>query len=317
MAIFEAKGLNKSFGKLQAVKDLSFSIPEGSVFGLLGRNGAGKTTTIRMMMNIIGPDSGEILFQGRKIDDAFRRRASYLPEERGLYKKMKVIDLLNFFLELKGIKPDTAKDKTLGYLQRFDLLDRQNAKIEDLSKGNQQKVQLITAIQSDPDLLVLDEPFSGLDPINTDILKDIILDLKQQGKVIIFSTHLMEFAERMCDHIALIQQGELKLDGSLSDIKRRHGQRNVSLVYEGNLAFLRHHPMVEAIHDYGYSTDIRLHRSEDIQTLLKLLVEHDIQVKKFDANDISLQQIFLEVAGDQVTSDENTLNTESGELANV
>lgn len=186
MSELEVRQLNKTFGQLHAVKDVSFKIPEGAIFGLIGRNGAGKTTTIRMMMDIIGPDSGEILVDGMPVGNDFRRRISYLPEERGLYKKMKVMDVLNFFMEIKGINPATVKNKALDYLDRFQLLDRQGAKIGDLSKGNQQKVQFISAILSDPEFIILDEPFSGLDPVNTDILKEIIIDFKQQGKMIIF-----------------------------------------------------------------------------------------------------------------------------------
>lgn len=300
MQALEVKHLHKSFGNLQAVKDVSFSIPEGAVFGLIGRNGAGKTTTIRMMMNVLGPDSGDILFRGKPVDDDFRKIVSYLPEERGLYKKMKIMDILDFFMEIKGINPASVKDKAKEYLERFQLTERLKDKVEDLSKGNQQKIQFIASILSDPEVLVLDEPFSGLDPVNTGILKDIILDLKKQGKVIIFSTHLMEFAERMCDQIALIHKGELKLNGSLAEIKQEYGQRNVSLVYEGDISFLNGHELVESIQDYGNQTGIRVKEAEQIQPLLKLLVDKNIVVKKFDANDISLQEIFLEVAGDDV-----------------
>lgn len=299
MYALEVKGLNKHFGKLHAVKDVSFNIPEGAIFGLIGRNGAGKTTTIRMIMDIIGPDSGEVLLRGAKVDRTFKDKVSYLPEERGLYKKMKVVDVLNFLMEIKGIKPASVKDKMHHYLEKFQLADRHNSKIEDLSKGNQQKVQFIATILSDPEFLILDEPFSGLDPVNTGLLKDIIVDLKNEGKVIIFSTHLMDFAERMCDQIALIHHGELILNGSLKDIKAQYAQRNISLVYEGDISFLKNHALVESINDHGNSTGIRVKRNEDTQPLLRLLLDNNIIVKKFDANDISLQEIFLEVAGDK------------------
>jgi ABC-2 type transport system ATP-binding protein len=302
MQALEVRHLCKSFGTLKAVDDVSFSVSQGAVFGLIGRNGAGKTTTIRMMMNVFGPDSGEILYHGNKTGEEFRRKVSYLPEERGLYKKMKVIDLLNFFLEIRGIDPAKVKTRTHEYLERFSLDDRIHTRIEDLSKGNQQKVQFIAAILSDPEVLVLDEPFSGLDPVNTGLLKDIVMELKQKGKVIIFSTHLMELAERMCDQIALIHQGKLMLNGSLSDIKQQYSQRNITLVHEGNLAFLTGHPLVESVNDYGNFTGIRVKHANDVQTLLQLLVFHKIVIKKFDANDISLQEIFLEVAGDNAVA---------------
>jgi ABC-2 type transport system ATP-binding protein len=312
MNALEVRHLCKSFGELKAVDDVSFGVPEGSVFGLIGRNGAGKTTTIRMMMNVFGPDSGEILFKGQRTGEEFRRKVSYLPEERGLYKKMKVIDLLNFFLEIRGIDPRAVRQKVGDYLDRFSLGDRQQAKIEDLSKGNQQKIQFIAAILSDPDVLVLDEPFSGLDPVNAGLLKDIVMDLKQQGKVIIFSTHLMELAERMCDQIALIHKGKLVLNGSLGSIKQKYSQRNVTLVHEGDIAFLHGHPLVESVNAHGNVTGIRMKRAEDVQALLRLLVEHDIAIKRFDANDISLQEIFLEVAGDKAADADPLFATLAG-----
>tara|TARA_R110000772_G_scaffold35901_5_gene86231 strand:+ start:2848 stop:3756 length:909 start_codon:yes stop_codon:yes gene_type:complete len=293
----EVYRLNKKFGELHAVKDVSFTIPEGAVFGLIGRNGAGKTTIIRMMMNIIGPDSGAVLWNGMPVDHEFRQHTSYLPEERGLYKKMKVMDVLNFFVEIKGIKPLSIKARALQYLDRFQLLDRKDAKIEDLSKGNQQKIQFIAAILSDPQFIILDEPFSGLDPVNTDLLKEIILELKQQGKMIIFSTHLMDFADRMCDQIALVHEGELKLNGSLQEIKQQYAQKNISLVYEGDIDFLRSDSMVEAINNYGNATGISVKNNADIQKVLKLLLDNNVVIKKFDAHEISLQEIFLKVAG--------------------
>lgn len=297
MSRLEVQKLNKSFGSLHAVKDVSFSIPEGSVFGLIGRNGAGKTTIIRMMMDIVGPDSGTVLLDGKAVGHEFRRRISYLPEERGLYKKMKVMEVLNFFMEIKGIKPAAVRSRALEYLERFDLADRQDAKIEDLSKGNQQKIQFIVAILSDPDFLILDEPFSGLDPVNTEHLRDIILELKQAGKMIIFSTHLMDFADRMCDQIALVHEGELRLNGSLARLKKDYASCNISLEYEGDIGFLDDSPLVESVNNYGNATGISVHRHEDIQPVLKLLLDNGVEVKRFDANDISLQEIFLKVAG--------------------
>lgn len=306
MQALEVRHLCKSFGSLKAVQDLSFGVAEGSIFGLIGRNGAGKTTTIRMIMNVYTPDSGSIHFRGKPVDDGFRRVTSYLPEERGLYKKMKVIDLLDFFAEIRGLDPKALRGQTLDYLERFSLADRQQAKVEDLSKGNQQKVQFIAAILSDPAVLVLDEPFSGLDPVNTGLLKDIVLDLKRRGKIILFSTHLMDVAERMCDGIALIHHGQLMLNGSVADIKRQYSQRNITLVHEGDLGFLQGHPLIESIQDHGKHTGIRVRRAEDTQALLQLLVQHGIVIKRFDADDISLHEIFLQVAGDASAADDTT-----------
>lgn len=298
MNALEVRNLCKSFGKVKAVDDISFGVPEGAVFGLLGRNGAGKTTTIRMMMNIYLPDSGEVVFRGVKVGQAFKDRVGYLPEERGLYKKMKVLDTLLYFAELKGKRGPEIREKAESYLAKFQLSDRAKDKIQDLSKGNQQKVQFIATILHDPEFVILDEPFSGLDPINTNILKDIILDLKKQGKLIIFSTHLMDFAEKMCDHLAIIHQGQLILSGELREIKARYGRRHVTLVSSDDLSFLIDHPLVESIEDFGNSTGVRVKQSDQIQNLLKLLVEKNIEVKKFDANDITVHEIFVELAGD-------------------
>jgi ABC-2 type transport system ATP-binding protein len=297
MHALEVKNLCKTFGSVKAVDDVSFSVPEGSVFGLIGRNGAGKTTTIRMMMNIYLPDSGEVKLQGVKIGQEFKNRVGYLPEERGLYKKMRVLETIQFFAELKGKSGKQLNKTALNYLEKFGLADRKNSKMEELSKGNQQKIQFLCTIIHDPDFIILDEPFSGLDPINTNLLKEIILDFKERKKVIIFSTHLMDFAERMCDHLAMIDKGKIILDGSLSDIKKRYGQKNVSINYEGDISFLKGHPIVEKIEDYGNTTGIRVKEPSDTKELLKLLVEKDITIKKFDANEISLQEIFIELAG--------------------
>ncbi len=297
MFALEVRNLSKSFGSLKAVDDVSFAVPEGSVFGLIGRNGAGKTTTIRMMMNIYLPDSGEVILKGSKIGQEFKDMVGYLPEERGLYKKMSVLETLLFFAELKGKTGKGIERKATEYLERFQLSDRKNAKVEDLSKGNQQKVQFITTIIHDPEFIILDEPFSGLDPINTNLLKEIILDLKKQGKVIIFSTHLMDFAERMCDHITMIDKGKVILNGSMTEIKSKYAQQNVSINYRGDISFLNGNPIIEKIEDYGNSTGIKVKQPDQVQELLKALVEKNITITKFNANEISLQEIFVGLAG--------------------
>jgi len=299
MIALEVNNLSKSFGELKAVDNASFTVPEGSIFGLLGRNGAGKTTTIRMMMNIYLPDSGDVTFRGIKAGHDFNSKVGYLPEERGLYKKMKVLETLQFFAEVKGKSGRRVTKKAKEYLKKFDLADRMNSKIEDLSKGNQQKIQFIATILHDPEVLILDELFSGLDPINTNIMKNIILEMKERGKIILFSTHVMEIAEKMCDHIAIIDHGKIKLNGSLNDIKSNYSQRNVSLTYEGDISFLRNNPMIEKISDYGNRVGIKVNREEDIQKLLKQLVDNKVTIKKFDANDISLEEIFIELVGDE------------------
>jgi ABC-2 type transport system ATP-binding protein len=293
----EIRDLSKSFGHIKAVRNASFDVPEGSIFGLIGRNGAGKTTIMRMMMNIYPPDSGEILLRGNEVDQRFRNSVGYLPEERGLYKKMKVLETLLFFAELKGKKGKAVSDKAKDYLERFDLMDRINSKVEELSKGNQQKIQFITTILHDPEFIILDEPFAGMDPININILREIILQKKREGKIIIFSTHLMDFAERMCDHIAMINHGKIILNGSLSSIKTEYSQKNVALTYEGDISFLESHPFIEKVSDFGNSTGIRLKDGDQTQEFLRLLLDNNVKIKRFDAEDISLHEIFIELAG--------------------
>ncbi len=297
MQALEVRDLTKTFDDIRAVSNASFDVPEGSIFGLIGRNGAGKTTTIRMLMNIYVPTSGKIIFRGEPVGNEFRRITGYLPEERGLYKKMKVMDTIMFFAELKGKKGRDVTDKAKKYLSRFNLSDRVNSKVENLSKGNQQKVQFISTIIHDPDFIVLDEPFSGLDPINTNLLKDIILEKKREGKVIIFSTHLMDYAEKLCDHIAMIDRGKIILNGNLNDIKAEFSKNKVSLVYEGDISFLENHPFVETVSDFGNSVGITLTGKGSSQDLLKLLIENNVGVIKFDCDDISLNEIFIELAG--------------------
>ena len=293
----EIRNLSKSFGHIRAVRNASFDVPEGSVFGLIGRNGAGKTTIMRIMMNVYLPDSGEILLRGNEVDQKFRNSVGYLPEERGLYKKMKVLETLLFFAELKGKKGKAVSNKAKDYLDRFDLMDRVNSKVEELSKGNQQKMQFITTILHDPEFIVLDEPFTGMDPININILREIILEKKREGKMIIFSTHLMDFAERMCNHIAMINHGRIILNGSLSSIKTEYSQKNATLTYEGDISFLENQPIVEKISDFGNRTGIRLKDGGQTQELIRILLDNHVIIKKFDAEDISLHEIFIELAG--------------------
>lgn len=297
MNILQVNNLTKKFNGLTAVNGASFEVPQGSVFGLIGRNGAGKTTTLRIILSIYLPDSGEVLFKGDKVNQDFKDIVGYLPEERGLYKKMKLIDMLLFLSELKGKKGKEVERKANEYLERFSLTDRKNSKVEDLSKGNQQKVQFISTILHDPDFLIFDEPFSGLDPINTNLLKQIILEMREQGKIIIFSTHLMDFAEKMCDHIAMIDRGKIILNGKLEDIKKKYAQRNVSINYEGDISFLKNHPIVESLEDFGNTTGVKVKSPEQIQELLKLLVQNNVIVKKFAAYEISLHEIFVSLAG--------------------
>jgi ABC-2 type transport system ATP-binding protein len=299
MHALEVSNLTKDFENIRAVDNASFAVPEGSIFGLIGRNGAGKTTTIRTMMHIYMPDGGEVNLRGTKVGRDFQDKVGYLPEERGLYKKMKLLDTLMYFAELKGKTGRAVQKQALKYLEKFDLADRKNSKVEELSKGNQQKLQFIITVLHDPEFIILDEPFAGLDPINTNLLKEIILEKKQEGRVIIISTHLMDYAEKMCDHIAMIDHGKIILNGAMSEIKSRYARRNISLNYEGNISFLQNHPIVEKISDFGNSTGIKIKDSANSQDLLKLLMDNNVIIKRFDANDISLHEIFVDLAGSE------------------
>jgi len=223
--------VSKAFGKFKAVDDLSFSVPKGIVFGLLGPNGAGKTTTIRMIMNITAPDSGEVRVLGHAMDRATQNRIGYLPEERGLYRRMKVIDHLLFLAAIKEVSRETAKSRIEEWLDKMELRPWLNRKVEELSKGMQQKVQFIATIVHDPEVLILDEVFSGLDPINTALVKEYLTAFRAKGKTIIFSTHVLEQAEKLCDEICLMARSKKILEGNLQQLKRTHaeGQMRVSL----------------------------------------------------------------------------------------
>lgn len=303
MPTLEVRELTKSFGEKKAVDNVSFSVDEGEVFGLVGRNGAGKTTTIRMLMNIYWPDSGEILYKNAKPGPDFVRQTSYLPEERGLYKDMSVIDNLMFLAEIRDVEHRVAMERAKSYLERFGLKSSAGTAVGRLSKGNQQKVQIIGTILHDPSLIVLDEPFSGLDPVNTELLKDLIGELKAAGKLIILSTHLMDIAEKICDHIALIHGGKLVLNNSMLEIKRRFSQSKVTFDGVGDLSFLSALPYVQSVGQFGGRTTVQVSADKDIQQLLQALVSHHVVLRKFDANDMSLHDIFVQLTRDSEATD--------------
>src|SRR4051812_20223250 len=243
--ILEVRDVRKSYGDFVAVGGVSMSVPPGSIFGLLGPNGAGKTSTIRMIMNITAPDSGEVLVFGHPRTGDDLRRIGYLPEERGLYRKMTVMDQLLFLGEIRGLKRAQLLPGVERWLARVELAPGAKKKIEELSKGMQQKVQLIGTVLHKPDLLILDEPFSGLDPLNQELFRELLVEYRQQGKCVILSTHGMELAERMCDHISLISQGRTILTGELRAIKKRLGGNSYRLVADGDLERVREVPEVE------------------------------------------------------------------------
>jgi len=232
--LIELQGVTKRYESTVAVNGIDYSFQPGKVTGFLGPNGAGKSTTIRMIMNIIAPDTGSITAGGRPLDEAFRNRLGYLPEERGLYKKMKVIDHLAFFGTLKGLSRAESRKRGMRWLQTLGLDDRAQGKVEDLSKGMQQKIQFAGTLMHEPELVLLDEPFSGLDPINTEALREIMLSLKEEGRTVIFSTHMMDQAEQLCDEIALINDGDLVLQGQLGEVRRSFGRGHLRMRYSGD-----------------------------------------------------------------------------------
>jgi len=283
----------KSFGDFAAVKELSLTVRAGRVFGLLGPNGAGKTTSIRMMVNITAPDSGSIELFGRKIDSELQNRIGYLPEERGLYRKMKVVDQLKFFAELKNVRGKLLETKIDEWLARVKLSEWKNKRAMELSKGMQQKIQFLTAVLHDPELLILDEPFSGLDPINTELLKEIVLDLKRSGKTIIFSTHQMEVAEKICDDICLINRAEKVLEGSLRELKSSFGRNSVAVRCEGGDGVLDDPSLVSKVVRHVDEVQALLAPGANAQTLLHRLVESGATIGKFEMVEPSLNDIFI------------------------
>jgi ABC-2 type transport system ATP-binding protein len=286
-------GVTKSFGDFIAVKELSLTVRAGRVFGLLGPNGAGKTTTIRMIVNITAPDSGTISVFGRKIDSELQNRLGYLPEERGLYRRMRVVDQLKFFAELKKVRGKTIETKIDEWLARVKLSEWKNKRSMELSKGMQQKIQFITSVIHDPDLLILDEPFSGLDPINVELLKEVVLDLKRAGKTIIFSTHQMEIAEKICDDICLLNRSQKIFEGSLRDIKRSFGRNSVAVRCEGGDGVLDDPSLVSKLVRHADEAQALLAAGADAQVLLKRLIAAGAVIGKFEMVEPSLNDIFI------------------------
>jgi ABC-2 type transport system ATP-binding protein len=285
--------VSKSFGEFTAVKELSLTVRAGRVFGLLGPNGAGKTTTIRMIVNITAPDFGNISVFGRKIDSELQNHIGYLPEERGLYRKMKVVDQLRFFAELKNVRGKQVETKIDEWRARVKLTEWKHKRSMELSKGMQQKIQFITSVIHDPDLLILDEPFSGLDPVNVELLKEIVLDLKRAGKTIIFSTHQMEVAEKICDDICLLNRSQKVFEGSLRDIKSSFGRNSVAVRCEGGDGVLDDPRLVSKLVRHADEAQALLAEGADAQVLLKRLIDSGAVVGKFEMVEPSLNDIFI------------------------
>ncbi len=303
----QIENVGKRYAEHHAVRDLTLHIPKGSVYGLLGPNGAGKTTTIRMILNIIAPDQGAIqIFGTSSSDPRITDRIGYLPEERGLYRKMQVRRILRFLAELKGVPGKVADVRITEWLERLELKTAEKdwglAKIDELSRGMQQKVQFIGTLLHDPDLVILDEPFSGLDPINAQALKDTIMDLKRRGKTVIFSTHLMDNAERICDSVCIIARGEKVLDGSITSIKQSHGTRNIALSLDGGAPngvneILADRRLVSRVDDSNRYFEIEMAAGANPQELLRRVVDTGASVQRFEMVQASLHQIFLERVG--------------------
>jgi ABC-2 type transport system ATP-binding protein len=292
----EVNHILKTYGKRAAVNDVSFNVSQGEIFGLIGPNGAGKTTTIRMMMDIIKPDSGDIKIMGEKLNDGSKNKIGYLPEERGLYKKMTVMDTIIYFASLKGIDAALARQRGEELLKRADLLAHRNKRIEELSRGMSQIIQVIITVIHEPDLIILDEPFSGLDPVNTQLLKDLIRDLKKRGKTIIMSTHLMNDIEELCDRLMMINKGRTVLYGSLAEVKSNYRNNAVLVEAVGELGNIEG---VTAQTPHNGAVELKLDAKTTPQMLLERLVKKGIVVNRFELSMPSLTEIFIKVVGDE------------------
>jgi ABC-2 type transport system ATP-binding protein len=291
-------GVTKRFDEFTAVNDLSLRVRPGRIFGLIGPNGAGKTTTIRMIVNITAPDEGKIELFGKQMSSELQDRIGYLPEERGLYKKMKIIDQLKFFGELKNVKGKKAEDSINRWLDRLKLTEWKTKKASELSKGMQQKIQFIAAVMHDPDLMILDEPFSGLDPVAQELLKEVVLELKSEGKTIIFSTHQMEVAEKICDDICMINKSRKVLDGTLREVKSSFGRNSVALRIEGGDGVLEDPQLVAKVERHSDEIEALLAEGANAQTLLTRLIAAGATVGKFELVEPSLNDIFIAKVGE-------------------
>ncbi len=290
----ELRSITKRFDSFTAVDHLSLDIPQGCVYGLLGPNGAGKTTSIRMMIGITVPDEGEVRMFGEPFHRGHLDRVGYLPEERGLYKNMKIRELLVFFAQLKGVSHQEAEKRSAQWLDRLELGAWGKSKFEELSKGMQQKVQFIVSVLHDPEFVIMDEFSSGLDPANARELEDIILELKKAGKTILFSTHRMDQVERLCEKITLVDHGKAVLQGDLRDVKASYGKSSVRMEYDGSAGFLDRKDLVQSHRDYGNHIELKLAQGADSQQLLRLAAE-SARVIRFELVEPSLEEIFIDV----------------------
>jgi len=297
MSVIDVKNIYKSFGDTQAVRDVSFEVPKGIIFGLLGPNGAGKTTAIRIINHILIADQGSVTINDVPVSSETQSMVGYMPEERGLYKKMKVGEQLIYLAQLKGLSQAEAQKATRYWLERFEALDWYNKEVGELSKGMSQKIQFIATIAHDPDIYIFDEPFSGLDPINSEMLKEIVIELRDKGKTVLFSTHRMEQVEQMCDEICLFNKGKAVLKGNLRNIKQRFGKNTINIEFEGDQSFL---DKLEDVRINNRSTnfaEIRVLNGQNMQDILKAAMEH-AEIYRFERVEPSLTEIFISTVGE-------------------
>jgi ABC-2 type transport system ATP-binding protein len=293
-------GVNKSYGDVRAVQSLDLTVPAGSIFGLLGPNGAGKTTTIRMALGIIAPDSGDVSLLGSTVDTKALEGVGYLPEERGLYRKMKVLEMLVFLAAIKGVKAADAQKRAREWLKRLGLEDWGERKSQELSRGMQQKVQFVATVLHQPRLLVLDEPFAGLDPVNVKLLQEIIVELRDQGATVILSTHMLERSEKLCEHVCLISGGRKVLDGALRDVKASYGSSRVFLDFRGSASFLETSASVASYRGYPNHAEVELRPEVSANQFLEEVLRH-VEISRFEQREPSLEDIFLRTVGEPVS----------------
>jgi ABC-2 type transport system ATP-binding protein len=298
MPVVELKDVRKAYDKKVAVNQLDLRIEPGTMFGLLGPNGSGKTSTIRMMIGITVPDSGTVKLFGEPFSQRLLGRVGYLPEERGLYKKMMVLDQLVFLGRLRGLQSAEAMKRAVAWCERLQITDAMHKRTEELSKGMQQKIQFIATLLHEPELIIMDEPFSGLDPVNASLLQETLLELHKEGRTILFSTHRMDQVEKMCDAISLIHNGNVVLNGTMRDVKSSYPRNRVQIQFEGDDAFLRHESVAEAKNHNGLA-EIILKPEGDAQALLRTAAAR-AAITRFEVKEPTLDEIFIEAVGGKV-----------------